>query len=231
MKLRSVLGRASSFLEWTASTLRQIGGLTPNPPNPSPERAKSLEANIEHLTERFEVWHARFETELRQIVEHLERLESRFEARPTSVNRERLTLRPPPLPSELAPASPNTPSRISDSLPGAAPPGPTLRGMLERLGLSTLLGMLELERRSGVLKLTAGERHVELDLRRGAIVRARVGVTESEIVPALGEVFAWEDAEFFFETTSITADSDSPRSMDGLLLELFRQKDEANRAI
>jgi hypothetical protein len=98
------------------------------------------------------------------------------------------------------------------------------------MSLSTLLGAFELERRDGVFQLSAPEGGVELDLRRGAIVRARVGGVAADVVRALAHAFDFSSADFKFIHIAVTADSDAPRSLNGLLLEVFQQKDESRRA-
>jgi len=106
-----------------------------------------------------------------------------------------------------------------------------VRGALEGVSLATLLGVFELERRDGVFRLTAPEGTVELDLRRGAIVRARSDGDDSEIVTALARAFDFGTAQFEFIRVPVTADSDAPLSLNGLLLEVFYRHDEARRAM
>ncbi len=162
-----------------------------------------------------------------RILDQLSRAGARFSSDPFDA---RASLRPPRVPSELKSRPTAAPSPVIDSS-RAPPPGPAVSGALEDVSLATLLGIFELERRDGVFRLAAPEGTVELELRRGAIVRARSDGQDSDVVTVLARAFDFRAAEFEFTRVPVTADSDAPLSLNGLLLDVFYRHDEARRAM
>lgn len=216
---------------------REAAEHAPAPPAAT-DAISELSSRVDRLAESFESFRLRFETADSARTRHaaeesrlsearlLEQL-SRSLARASGELVETCgTLRPPRLPSDWNERPTVTPSGVVDA---AAPPGPSVRGVIDGVSLSTLLGAFELERRDGVFRLVAANGSVEFDLRRGALVRGRVDGRDTEVVTALGRAFDFTFAEFRFETMTVTADSDAPRSLNGLLLEVFHQRDQARR--
>jgi hypothetical protein len=121
-----------------------------------------------------------------------------------------------------------------DQIASEGPPshrGSALRGDLAQVSLSTVLTVLELERRTGRLKI-AGEkgRRGEIQIADGKFVRAEVQGTRGEPTALLREVLRWKVGSFAFKP-----DPDKPgklpqrQSLTGLLLEASRLEDEARR--
>lgn len=199
-------------------------------------RVDRMAASFETFRERFEaeqVARQRFSAEESRLREArlLEQL-SRSLARASGELLEAPAthpLRPPRVPADWNERPTTSPT--SRLCPDAGPLlGPAVRGTLDGMNLSTVLGMFELERRDGVFRLAAPEGSVELDLRRGAIVRGRIDGHDSEVVATLTRAFEFGSADFRFTEVPVTADSDAPLSLNGLLLEVFHRQDEARRA-
>ena len=83
--------------------------------------------------------------------------------------------------------------------PAAAPePAPAASGLpsgqLQAMPLPTLLRWLEMERRTGRLRLTRSGQEGEIGFRQGQIARARLGERRGEA--ALYELLSWKDGSF-----------------------------------
>lgn len=102
-----------------------------------------------------------------------------------------------------------------------------LRGDLGRVGLATLLTMLDMEKRGGILVLQRGKQLGRVFLRDGAVVRAQVETGKRESgVEAICQFLDWDRG--IFELWQ--ADVDLPDSMRTpttfLLMEAARRRDE-----
>lgn len=104
-----------------------------------------------------------------------------------------------------------------------------LRGTIEHLGLPTLLGMLEQDRKTGVLRLTRDEVVAWLTVVEGRVVRARVSDARADSWSTLMRVLGWKDG--FFELSAGTAEGEPEldASVTHLLLEHARLSDESSR--
>jgi hypothetical protein len=208
-------------------------GDVPEPPGdvPAPAGAASdgrgesppwhvLSARVDLLAERLELYRAARELDLARLRKHqpapaldledLGRRVQRLEARDAAAAALPVTLRPPPLPKEFK--APSGTGALAPTPPEFAIPGPSVSGALDDLAFATLLEILE------------------LDVRRGAVVRARLDGNATDVVAALREAFRWQNAQFALRRASVISDSDAPRSVNELLLELAREHDEAARA-
>jgi hypothetical protein len=106
-----------------------------------------------------------------------------------------------------------------------------MRGNLAEVSLPTVLGMLELERRTGLLKVVADDGAiVAATLRDGALVGARVRDLDAEPVEALREALRFKRGHFWFRQAGVEVASGPPRSVGSALLEATRQNDEALRS-
>ena len=211
------------------------------PPAVAADSVAALSSRVDRLSESLELWRARFEADQlawqsllaeearvrdARIWDQLTRLSTRSSL---DAFASRASLRAPRVPSEFATRSSTLPSPASDG--GRSPqPGPLVRGTLEQVSLASLLGMFELERRDGIFRLSAAEGSVELELRRGAIVRARSNGQAADVVPTLGRAFEFSAAEFQFTNTTVNADSDAPQSLNALLLEVLYRHDQTRHA-
>jgi hypothetical protein len=107
----------------------------------------------------------------------------------------------------------------------------SIRGNLAEMSLPTVLAMLELERRTGVLKVHADDGAVvSATLRDGAIVGARQRDLEAEPVDAVREALRFPSGHFWFRQTGVEVASGPPRSVGQVLLEATRRNDEAVRS-
>jgi hypothetical protein len=107
----------------------------------------------------------------------------------------------------------------------------SIRGNLAEMSLPTVLAMLELERRTGVLKVHADDGSVvSATLRDGAIVGARQRDLETEPVDAVREALRFQTGHFWFRQAGVEVASGPPRSVGQILLEATRRNDEAVRS-
>ena len=108
-----------------------------------------------------------------------------------------------------------------------------LSGRLEQLGLSSLLVMMEMERKDGVLQLqhAADKKVGRIFIRKGQVIQARV---EKDDVPRNGAesvyyMLTWDKGRFHFTAMDIEMEDQVQTSTTSLLMEGARLIDEANR--
>jgi CheY-like chemotaxis protein len=142
---------------------------------------------------------------------------------------------PPPIPRDAGARRPGS---------GATPPPPPqpaspstkvgIHGNLEQLGLSSLLVILEMERKSGILRLEKVGAVGRLFAREGRIVAARV---EGEAAPAdarrgpqaVYHLLTWSSGRFDFTVVEVDMEDEIKLSTTNLLMEGARLIDEQNR--
>jgi len=108
--------------------------------------------------------------------------------------------------------------------------GSSIRGSIGDMSLSTVLAMLEIERRSGRLKVQAEDGAlVAFELEEGSVVGSRVSESDVDAVESLREVLGWKNGRFWFRQNPSESQISPPRSVNSLLLEATRQMDEAIR--
>jgi CheY-like chemotaxis protein len=116
--------------------------------------------------------------------------------------------------------------------PGLKPP-PGIHGSLDQLGLSSLLIVLEMERKSGVLVLSRGGENGQAEvgrvfLRSGRVARARL---DGKLAPknhtAVYHMLTWVDGSFEFTSLEVEMDDEVKTSTTALLMEGARRIDEA----
>jgi hypothetical protein len=108
--------------------------------------------------------------------------------------------------------------------------GSSIRGSIGELSLSTVLAMLEIERRSGRLKVQGEDGSlVAFELEDGSVVGSRVSENDMDAVESLREVLTWKNGRFWFRQNPSESLISPPRSVNSLLLEATRQIDEAVR--
>jgi two-component system, OmpR family, response regulator len=109
--------------------------------------------------------------------------------------------------------------------------GSAFRGDVAQIAISSVLTLLELERRTGRLKV-AGEdgRKGEIRLADGKFVGAKVDGMRGEPTELVRELLRWKRGKFAFKPDAAPPRADPPRqSMTGLLLEASRLDDESQR--
>jgi len=108
--------------------------------------------------------------------------------------------------------------------------GSSIRGSIGDMSLSTVLAMLEIERRSGRLKVQGEDGAlIAFELEEGSVVGSRVSESDVDPVESLREVLGWKNGRFWFRQNPSESQIWPPRSVNSLLLEATRQIDEAVR--
>jgi uncharacterized protein (TIGR02266 family) len=107
-----------------------------------------------------------------------------------------------------------------------------LRGDIEYVPLASVLSLLELEKKTGILRLMSGA-VARFYIARGAMVRVDIegdaeGRTSREI---LQEVLDWKMGQFEFVASDVTCDDEIRRSLTSILLDHACGNDEADRDI
>lgn len=114
-----------------------------------------------------------------------------------------------------------------------APAGaPGIHGTLDQLGLPSLLTVLELERKSGVLVLARGSggETGRVFMREGRVVRARIdGRPTPKNAQAVYYMMTWTEGRFEFSTIEVDMDDEVHMKTTALLMEGARLIDESNR--
>ena len=105
-----------------------------------------------------------------------------------------------------------------------------IRGTLDQLGLSSLLVMLEMERKSGILELMGEHDTARLFLKDGQILAARFeNRDEPRGEEAIYELLRWSAGKFDFNALDVDLEDEIGQSTTHLLLEGARRMDEASR--
>lgn len=137
---------------------------------------------------------------------------------------------------------PSSPHRITDpdSLEMPPPPSaswempglePVLRGTLTWFGLSSLLMVIELERMSGLVTLSAPVGSGRLAVREGRVLRARIDGDGGAHGPhAIFQMLQWAKGNFEFAAGEIGGEDQIGRSTSFLLMEGARLADERELA-
>jgi len=108
--------------------------------------------------------------------------------------------------------------------------GSSIRGSIGDMSLSTVLAMLEIERRSGRLKVQGEDGALmAFELEEGSVVGSRASENDVDPVESLREVLGWKNGRFWFRQNPSESQVSPPRSVNSLLLEATRQIDEAVR--
>ncbi len=112
-----------------------------------------------------------------------------------------------------------------------APSRSILRGELDNVRLSTLLTILDMERRSGVLLLAHDRQMGRLCVRDGRVTRARInGPRRRPAAEAVYEMLAWTSGQFELWQAEVGGPDEIQEPTTFLLLEGMRRIDEAHRS-
>jgi CheY-like chemotaxis protein len=130
-------------------------------------------------------------------------------------------------------------ARIVEHLQGAQPreaaasgemPASGIRGSLDQIGLSSLLVMIEIERKSGILLLKNGQQIARVFLRKGRILAARFeNRSELRGPEVIYELLRWTKGRFDFSSLDVEMEDEVGASTTQLLLEGARRIDEECR--
>jgi CheY-like chemotaxis protein len=104
-----------------------------------------------------------------------------------------------------------------------------LSGSLEEFGLSSLLIVLELERKSGVVILRTPQTVGRIYLRQGRVVRAQIEGTDRRGQLAVYDLLGWLRGRFEFNVGEVSGDDEIGSSTSFLLLESARLQDERDQ--
>jgi DNA-binding response OmpR family regulator len=110
--------------------------------------------------------------------------------------------------------------------------GSAFQGDIAQMSLSTVLSLLELERRTGRLKVAKKDgRKGEIEIAEGKFAGASVVGAKGAATDLLRELLRWKDGKFAFkpDPKKKTAPGFTRRSMTELLLEASRLEDESRR--
>jgi DNA-binding response OmpR family regulator len=113
--------------------------------------------------------------------------------------------------------------------PSSSAERPAFRGDIAFLSVATMLTMLDLERRAGILKVQSGPSKVEFEIVDGTITDASRGGTSLPVIDALRVVLEWRSGQFWFRPVDIPVPSGPRHSINALLLQAMRLRDEAER--
>lgn len=127
----------------------------------------------------------------------------------------------------------HSPRRLAEIKPQASVSG--VRGALSDLGLSSLLIMLDLERKSGVLRIVNAGNTGRIFVRDGRVIAARVEPApdavagNGERAEAVFHLLTWSEGDFDFSALPVEMEDEIQSSTTHLLLEGARRVDEADR--
>lgn len=188
---------------------------------------------VESIAEHVEA-HALAVDDLRTTLERIERRIERIERPGVRDEAERRDSRVPKARNSEPPRS-AVPPRPEDAVEfddeESAISGASIRGSIGDMSLSTVLAMLEIERRSGRLKVQGDDGSIiAFELEEGSVVGSRLSENDVDAVESLREVLTWKNGRFWFRQNPSESQISPPRSVNSLLLEATRQIDEAVRA-
>jgi hypothetical protein len=127
-------------------------------------------------------------------------------------------------------SSPGSRSVPPEAFEGAPFSGSSIHGNLSDMSLPTVLAMLELERRTGLLKVCSDDGSVvTATLRGGSIVGAKRREIDADPVEVVREAMRFQHGHFWFRQSGVEVVSGPPRSVGSILLEATSRNDEAAR--
>ncbi len=145
-----------------------------------------------------------------------------FPERPTAPAQGPEPLRAPPKTAEVTAVQgePMRPRRTT-----------ALNGRLEQLQLSSLLVMMEMERKDGLLSLKDSRTGTvgRMFLRRGQVISAKLGESGTPDKESVYEMLSWKAGTFSFNAMEVEMEDVIKSSTTHLLMEGARLIDEANR--
>ncbi len=103
-----------------------------------------------------------------------------------------------------------------------------LRGRVDEIGLDSVLGLLEMERKTGIILVERDDASARLFLRKGHVIRADCDHPPLTGAAAVFAALAWRGASFDFLVGDIGGVDEIQTSTTFLLLEAARRLDEVN---
>ena len=109
-------------------------------------------------------------------------------------------------------------------------PSAGIRGTLDQIGLSSLLVMMEMERKSGILVVKNDAEAARLFLKSGRILAARFdNKAEPRGAKAIYELLTWTRGKFDFSSLEVDMEDEIQSTTTHLMLEGARLLDEGGR--
>lgn len=109
-------------------------------------------------------------------------------------------------------------------------PGAAFTGDIAQMSVATVLTLIELERRSGHLKVRSDTGHIAiLELNEGALAAATLDDHEEDPTTVLRETLRWKQGRFTFRSMQVAPLGGDRQTIGGLLIEAMRLEDEARR--
>src|SRR5207247_110692 len=100
------------------------------------------------------------------------------------------------------------------------PPAAGVHGSLDQLGLSSLLMMLEMEKKSGILRLTRDDETAQLYFQNGRVIKAAMdGRPEPAGAACVHHVLTWSTGRFGFSVQPVDLPDEVRTSTTHLLME------------
>jgi len=106
---------------------------------------------------------------------------------------------------------------------------PSFAGDISLLSVPTLLSMLEMERRTGTVKISGPQQEAVFEILGGAVGTTRIGNQAREPVEAMRQVLGWKHGAFVFTPGTVKTVRARARSVGALLLEAMKRQDEDSR--
>jgi len=126
------------------------------------------------------------------------------------------------------PKSPPTPEAAETKPSAGHRPLSAVRGALDQLALSSILVVLEMEHKTGILLCERDGATARLFLRKGRVLRADADNPTLTGATAVYEALSWQSGSFDFLVGDIGGVDEIQASTTFLLLEGARKQDEAN---
>lgn len=104
---------------------------------------------------------------------------------------------------------------LIDSL-AAGPPSTTFKGDLAHMPAPSLLTLLEIERKTGVVEVVSNGRRAKLSLVKGTLVSAELE-EKTDAVEVLRELLEWDEGRIVFHACDVDAEGTTPRPVRVLL--------------
>ena len=120
---------------------------------------------------------------------------------------------PPPPPPPPAPAPPSPPENV------APPAGEALRGSLEQMSVATVMSLLELERRTGQLRVSNGGADATVDLIGGFAIASTLRGVATPLLATTREILNWNKGLVSFYVGKDAPVPDKKRPIGALLME------------
>jgi CheY-like chemotaxis protein len=140
--------------------------------------------------------------------------------------------REPGVPGDMDDEPPPRPPRAVDPTKPSAGHRPlsAFRGEIDQISLSSVLTVLEMERKSGILLVERDDGAARLYFRRGRLIRASTDAPPLAGAPAVYEALTWATGSFDFLAGDTGGVDEIQTSTTYLLMEGARRMDEANEA-